>query len=178
MHQDPTDPTGVSGTSRDKGKAITSARSRKANAALSMRLAGATWNEIAVTLGYPTERSALVATERALVKQLESTEDREKMRRLAGARLERLLRAVWPKAIDPDQMDQMVAVGKAREIVADHRKLFGLDAPTEVVVHQPTLTELEGWVSRVLAVGAPQVVEYDILEGAGEVVDEEGREVG
>jgi|SRR5262245_10140153 len=176
MHQDPTDPTGVSGTSRDHGKALGSARSRKAAAGLQMRLAGATWTEIAVALGYPTERSALVAVERALVKQLETTEDREKMRRLAGARLERLIRAAWPTAIDPNHPDQLVALSKCREVVADHRKLFGLDAPTEVVVHQPTLTELEGWVSRVLAVNTPQVIEYDILDG--DVVSDTEEQVG
>src|SRR5215475_7110801 len=122
-----------------------------------MRLAGATWHEIAVGLGYPTERQALVSTERALVKQLQSTDDREKMRRLAGARLERLLRSVWPKAIDPDHPDHLTAVTKAREIVDRHAKLFGLDAPQEIVVHSPTQTELEAWVARVIALEQPPI---------------------
>jgi hypothetical protein len=177
MQQDPNDPTGVSGqTGKGHGKSLASARARKANAAIQMRLAGATWHEIAIALGYPTERQACVATERALIKQLESGEDREKMRKLAGARLERLLRSAWPKAIDPDHPDQLLALTKCREVIADHRKLYGLDAPSEVVVHTPTLSELEGWVAQVLSIGQPQVVEYDILDG--EVIEDDTRDAG
>jgi len=168
--QDSSHPTGVSGNSgKGHGSDVANARHRKASAAIQMRLAGATWEEIAIGLGYPTARQALVATERALVKQLASDEDRDKMRKIAGARLERLLRSVWPKAIDPDHPDHLLAVTKAREIVDRHAKLYGLDAPQEVIVHAPTRTELEAWVARVIAVGQPPVVEYDILEGDYEV---------
>jgi hypothetical protein len=166
MQQDSNDPTGVSGQSgQGHGKELAKARNRKASAAVQMRLAGATWGEIATALGYPTPRQALVATERALVKQLDSDEDRDKMRKVAGARLERLLRSVWPKAIDPDSPDHLIAVSKAREIVDRHAKLYGLDAPTEVVVHNPTQTELEAWVTRLLAATEPKVVGYDIIAG-------------
>jgi hypothetical protein len=166
MQQDSSDPTGVSGESgQGHGKELAKARARKANAAVQMRLAGATWGEIAQALGYPTPRQALIATERALVKQLDNNEDREKMRKVAGARLERLLRSVWPKAIDPDSPDHLIAVGKARDLVDRHAKLYGLDAPTEVVVHTPTQTELESWVTRLLATSEPRVVGYDIVAG-------------
>lgn len=176
--QDSTDPTGVAGPVQRHGDpgndTVVRARERKANAAIQMRLAGATWDEIAQTLGFPTARQALVATEKALERQLQSSEDREQMRRLAGARLERLLRAIWPKAIDPNHPDQMLAVTKSREIVDRHAKLFGLDAPTEVVVHTPTQTELEQWVSRVVSVASPPVEEFDII--AGEVLELEAAE--
>lgn len=171
MEQDPRHPTGVTGDSHHQGKTLASARARKANAAIQMRLSGATWHEIALALGYPTQRQALVATERALVKQLETDDDREKQRRMAGARLERLLRSVWPRAIDPDDPDHLIAVGKARDIIDRHAKLFGLDAPTELVVHNPTATELEIWVSRVLAIEQPPVAEFDIIDG--EIVEDE-----
>jgi hypothetical protein len=166
MQQDSTDPTGVSAPTKqwhDGGNNAGRARNRKANAALQMRYAGATWNEIASALGYPTPRTAMVATEKALERELANADDREKLRKLAAARLDRLIRAVWPKAIDPDNPDQMIAVSKAREVIADHRKLFGLDAPTEVVVHNPSQTELEAWVARVVAFQIPEVVEYDII---------------
>ena len=166
MQQDSGDPTGVSGQSgKGHGSELARARSRKANAAVQMRLAGATWAEIATALGYPTPRQALIATEKALVKQLDSDEDKAKMRKIAGARLERLLRSVWPKAIDPDNPDHLLAVTKARELVDRHAKLYGLDAPTEVVVHNPTQTELEAWVTRLLAATEPRVVGYDIIAG-------------
>lgn len=165
MHQqDSSDPTGVvrrSGASRTN---LSRARGRKANAAVGMKLAGATWEEIARTLGYPTARAALVATEKALEKQFHET-DRDALRRLAGARLERLLLSVWPKAIDAGNPEHLIAVTKAREIVDRHAKLFGLDAPTEYVVHSPTQGEIDRWVATVLVAKAPEVEEYDILEG-------------
>jgi hypothetical protein len=120
----------------------------------------------------------MVATEKALEKQLASEGDREKLRRLANARLERLLRSVWPKAIDPENPDHLLALTKAREVIADHRKLYGLDAPTEVVVHQPTLHELEQWVARVVTATVPAVEEYDILEGEFSVTEPPAIEAG
>lgn len=169
--QNSNDPTGVSGTGR-QSNGVARARARKANASIQMRLAGATWEEIAISLGYPTARQALVATERALEKQLATDDDREKMRRLAGQRLDRLLRSVWPKAIDPDHPDHLIATTKAKEIIDRHAKLYGLDAPAEVIVHSPTQQELEAWVVRLVTMSQPQVEEFDILEG--EVVPEIG----
>ena len=174
MQQDSTDPTGIAAPKRNHespGNVAGRARARKANAALQMAYASATWNEIATALGYPTPRAAQVAVERALEKQLDDA-DRDKMRRMAGARLERLIRAVWAKAIDPESPDQMIAVAKAREVIADHRKLFGLDAPTEVIVHNPSESELAAWVARVVAVQIPPVEEYDIIAGEIEGPDE------
>jgi hypothetical protein len=167
MHaQDSTHPTGVSGDSgKSKGSNTAVARRRKSDAALQMALASATWEEIALALGYPTPRAARVAVENALVKRLDAEQDREKMRTLVSARLNRLTRAVWTKAIDPDHPDQLLAVSKARELIADHRKLYGLDAPSEVVVHNPTRDELESWVTKLIGESVPQVEEYDIIAG-------------
>jgi hypothetical protein len=172
--QDGNDPTGVHAepkNHRTPGNEAARARARKANAAIQLRLAGATWEEIAISLGYPTPRQALVATEKALEKQLDTDIDRDKLRRLANARLERLLRSVWTKAIDPEHPDHLIAVTKAKELIDRHAKLFGLDAPTEVVVHTPTQQELEQWVSKVVLAINPPIEEYDILEG--EIIDEE-----
>lgn len=166
MEQNSSHPEGVSGDddSVPKGQnSLRRARQRKSNAALQLALAGATWSEIAHTLGYPTPRLARVAVERSLEANLQSA-DRDHLRAMTGARLERLLRGVWSKAIDPDNPEHLIATSKAREVIADHRKLFGLDAPTEVIVHQPTRTELESWVARVVAEGTPAVEEDDIID--------------
>ena len=167
--QDSEDPTGVSGNG-DGGKSMTRARDRKANAGVQMALAGASWDEIAKALGYPTARAARVSIEIALEKRYITDEDRAKMRKIAGARLQRLLRATWSKAIDPESPEQLAAVREARATIADHRKLYGLDAPSEVIVHNPTREELEDWVTRLVSVSTPPVQEYDII--AGEVVDD------
>ena len=165
-------PGGVADPARplkNPGTDAVAARRRKADAALSMSLSGATWGEIAETLGFATARQARTATERALVRQLERDDDREKMRAMAGARLERLLRGVWTKAINPEDPEQMTAVRTSRELIADHSKLFGLNAPTELLVHSPTQSELEDWVLRMTATMVPEVVEDDIYEA--EVVE-------
>lgn len=169
--QDPGAPSGVSDNRvrGQNGNTVSRTRQRKADAAISMRLSGATWAEIAQVCGYPTPRAALTATEKALVKRLDD-EDKAKLRQLAGARLERLLRSIWNKAIDPNDPEQMSAVQRARELIDRHAKLFGLDAPTEIVVHNPTKTELETWVLKVMAAGAPQVEEEDIFDA--EVLDD------
>ena len=168
QEQDSSDPSGVrgqtSGSTGANGNSVSRARQRKANAVLSLRIAGATWEEICVSLGYPTPRAAIVAFEKALEKQLHNDVDREKLRRLANARLERLLRSVWPKAINPDHPEHLIAVTKAKELIDRHAKLYGLDAPTEVVVHNPTQIELEAWAARVTQALNPTVVEYDILD--------------
>jgi hypothetical protein len=175
MHeQNSEDPTGISEPARKNtdpghGNAASRARIRKANASVQLALAGATWDEIATAMGYPTARTARVAVERALEKQLTST-DREVMRRFTNAQLQRLLRSVWPKAINPDEPEHLIALTKARELIGDHRKLYGLDAPTEVVVHNPTVHELEQWVARVVTHSIPVVTEFDILDG--EVIDD------
>lgn len=151
-------------------------RNRKADAALSMKTAGASWAEIAQALGFPTPRAAMLATERALVRQMTTEDDKAKLRAIAGARLERLLRGIWTKAIDPDSPEQMTAVSRSRELIADYTKLYGLAAPTELVVHTPTQTELEEWVLRMTATMVPDVEEADIWEG--EVVEEDPEALG
>jgi hypothetical protein len=176
--QDHNDPTGVAHLSTGKpASSVIRARDRKANAALQMKLAGATWAEIAEVLGYPTPRQALVATERALKKELSTEQSQAAMRGLAGKRLERLLRGIWTKAIDPSSPEHLPAARAAREIIAQHAKLYGLDAPTEMVVHAPTVTELEAWVSRVHNGAAHPLDEHDIF-GDADIVDADVVEEG
>lgn len=170
IRQDSASPTGISDDTPRGNSAVTRAKDRKANAALQMRLAGATWNEVAEVIGYPTARQALVATERALEKELHTEESQEQLRALAGKRIERLLRGVWTKAIDPASPEHLLAVDRARQLIDRHAKLYGLDAPTELVVHSPTQSELERWVATVISGSTPALTEYDIFDI--EVVDE------
>jgi len=167
--QDSSDPTGVAdsrprGGGRHVALDATAARNRKADAALSLKMSGASWTEVAMTLGFPTPRAAMLATEKALVRRLDTEDDKAKMRGMSGARLERLLRGIWGRAISPDDPEQMTAVSRSRELIADYNKLYGLNAPAEVVVHSPTQSELEDWVLRMTATMVPAVEEPDIFE--------------
>jgi hypothetical protein len=175
MRQDSTDPTGVNDEGTP-GKEVTRARDRKANAALAMRLSGATWEDIASVLGFPTERAALVAYESAMEKQLETPESREELRRLARLRLERLMRGVWAKAIDPENAEHLAAVSKAKEIIAQITRLEGSDAPTEVNIYSPAQSEIEAWVAEQVNKTVPQLEEADIFEGEIVVDSEDVRQ--
>lgn len=169
MRQDSEDPTGVNDEGMP-GKNVNRARERKANAALAMRLSGATWEDIATVLGFPTERAALVAYEAAMEKSLETPESREELRRLARLRLERLMRGVWSKAIDPDSPEHLAAVGKAKELIAQITKLEGTDAPQEITLYSPAQQEIESWVAEQVNKTVPQLEEADIFDG--EIVEE------
>lgn len=173
LRQDPTDPTGVADETPRGNSEVARARNRKANAAVQMRTAGASWEEIADVLGYPTGNHALVATERALEKEMRTPESQEQLRQLAGARLERLLRSVWARAINPEDPDHLAAVNTAKGLVDRHAKLYGLDAPTQYVVTSPTQQELEAWVTRVSSASIPELPEADIF---GDVVPGEASE--
>lgn len=174
QEQDSSDPTGVSSTNDNDNDTIR-ARDRKANAALQLAVAGTDWEDIAKALGFPTARAARVATETALEKELRS-HSKEFLRQIASKRLERLLRAAWPKAINGDSPEQLPAIGKAREVIADFRKLHGLDAPMEVAFYSPAEGEIEQWVASQIIKDAPALEEADIFEGEvieGEVVEDE-----
>lgn len=137
----------------------------KASAALQLRLQGYDWGEIAETIGYADGKAAARATEGALVKQLGASEEsRQQMRQMAGIRLDRLLQAVWQRATDTEDPEQLNYVAQARQLIAQHAKLYGLDAPQEYVVHSPTTTELEQWVATVVSQTDDTPSEPDILE--------------
>jgi hypothetical protein len=162
--QDSSDPTGVAVVEGKLGKETIRARDRKAHAALSLRIAGAAPEDIATTLGYPTARAVQVAIELALEKRLDET-DRDHLRKIASGRLDTLLRSVWPKATTSTDPEHLAAVARARDLVDRHIRLWGLDAPTEVVVTSPTQEQLDAWVARVVSQQSVEVEEFDIIEG-------------
>ena len=171
ISQDSSDPTGVTAPERRHNDPNNAgrARNRKANAALALAAGGVSWDEIAGSLGYPTARTARIAAEKALERQLNTPEDRAQMRKMAAVRMERLLRGAWPKAINPEHPEHLAALGKCRDLIGDHRKMFGYDAPQEVVVHTPDAAEIEAFVARMIT--PLPVAEYDIVEG--EVLSDE-----
>jgi hypothetical protein len=149
--------------------------SKKAMSALSLRAAGATLDDIVTIVGFASAKEAATAIDRALRDELRSDpKARDKMRALANDRLERLLRSVWPKALKSDHPEHLAAVGKAKELIDRHIKLYGLDAPTEMVVHNPDSGEIEAWVTSVLAKSQQSLQEIDPLDYVeGEVISEE-----
>lgn len=136
---------------------------QRVEAALALRIAGATYEEIARALDFASAKVALRTVEMSLAASLAPGE-RDIARELTGRRLERLLRSVWPKAVNADSPEHLPAVKVARDLIGGYARLYGLEAPTEIVVHSPTTAELESWIAQVLAAGVPTVIEADVLE--------------
>lgn len=171
MAQDSSDPTGVVGDTR-ADSALVRARHRKQNAALQLSLAQVGWDEIAEAVGYPTARAARVAVEQALEREWkEDPQTKERMRRMAGQQFSRMIRAIWKKAMDPEHPEQLAAQRELRTNIQAYSKLYGLDAPSEMIVHTPTREELEEWVTLATATKATVLEEDDIFDV--EVIEEE-----
>lgn len=113
--------------------------------ALALRLSGASWDEVAAQVGYANGSAA----SRAVLARIRDTTNQaaSEWRDLENARLERLLRGVWPRAINPQDRQQMSAVKQALDIIRAQRDLNGLDAPRRVDI----TTELDREIDDLLA---------------------------
>lgn len=164
LAQDPTDPTGVADHTPRGNSEVNRARIRKAEAALAMRAEGHDWDLVASTLGYPTGDIAQAAVENTLAHMLDRPEHKAYLRSLAHTRLENLLAAVYPGALDPDQPGQLAMHDAARATIRDDMNLLGYKAPTEFTVNNPSTAAIEAWVARVTSLEVSDVAERDIFE--------------
>lgn len=142
-------------------------------AAVALRLAGASYAEIADALLYANAREARHAVETTLSQNIPDAKARDVLRAEEAGRLERLLRSVWPKATDPNHPEHLPAVKTATGIIDRHIRLHGLDAPAEIVVHTPTAAEIDQWVAKVTAstVGVLAELEDTVID-VEEVTDD------
>jgi hypothetical protein len=150
-------------------------RATRQEAAVTLRIYGANYSEIARTLGYASPTHARQAVERSLASAA-GQDSREQLRFIEARRLERLLRSVMSKATDEKNEEHLAAVRTAVAIIDRHARLYGLDAPQEMVVYTPAASEIEQWVatmSRQVRAELPQ--EADII---GEVVTVEDTKTG
>lgn len=121
-------------------------------------------------------QTTIPAVKRSIEKYLEETTaetsqaTRETLRRREDARLDALLHPVWQKAMDADHPEHLPAVRTALAIADRRAKLHGLDAPTELIVHNPTVAEIDRWVAGVVTKAAghgvteAEVIDADIID--------------
>jgi hypothetical protein len=146
-------------------------RARKAvpqapgRAGLALRLAGASYAEIADTLALADAAEARDLVCNELAARDVDPDERVALRAEEAARIERLLRGVWGKATNPHDPEHLPAARVALSMVDRHARLLGLDMPTEVVVYTPTTNEIETWVAEMVARATPllDVEEADVL---------------
>ena len=155
---------------------LSNAPARMGAAAVSLRVNGTSYEDIAMTLGLSSPRAALTLVSRELaIESEEMDEERDALRRVESARLDELLLSVMEKATDPDNGEHLPAAKVALSIIDRRIKLFGLDAPTEITVHNPTATELDNWVATMVqhSMPAQALEEPDLFADAidADVVD-------
>ena len=107
-------------------RAKTAERRRRA---IELRLAGATYEQIAETLGYSSRAAAYVDIDRALRAALaEQHQEADMLRHQELARIDTLQRSVWDAAMQGD----LRAVDVALRCIDRRCRLLGLDAPQRV----------------------------------------------
>ncbi|TDC28494.1 hypothetical protein E1211_27815 [Micromonospora sp. 15K316] len=113
------------GVSKAK-QAEVSERRRKA---ISLKLAGLSWQAVADQLGYRSRGAACQDVSRALEQyRRDEAQQVEMLRHVEGERYDRLQAAFWPKALQGDPKSADVIL----KVMAGRSKLFGLDAPAKV----------------------------------------------
>jgi hypothetical protein len=134
-----------------------------AKSALSLKIAGASYFEIAQTLDYKSPTDARIAVERMLAASLPAEVDYSGLRHLANARLDALLRSVAPRGMNPKDPDHISYARMVLSVVDRQIKLNGLDAP-QVHLINPGGDELTKYVEAMAEVmGAEKPVEGDIF---------------
>lgn len=114
---------------------------RNTRTVLQMRIAGYSFDEIAEILSFPDAEAVRKEMEKgAKVLLKEDRQSQAMLRAIVGRRLERMTRAIYNKAIDPDNPEQMVAQQRALANIDRYIKLYGLDAPVE---HKVEITPTE-----------------------------------
>jgi hypothetical protein len=121
--------------------AVASMPNDRIRSSLALWLAGATYPEIASQLQMRSGAVAQAAVERALAESLDETTDRGKLRLKQSLRLDRFLKAISPKALNPDHPEQLQAMRTALAIVDRQIRLQGVDAPQEHIIHTPDSDE-------------------------------------
>lgn len=151
--------------------------------ALSLRLAGLTFEQIGERLGISKE-----AAHDLVSRTLERAENEsaQKMRALEAARLDRAQAAIWSRVLEGDTK----AVDTFLRISQRRARLFGLEAPTQIAVAMNVRTEMvqalenleQIVLGEVLSVESERVADVpaelpagpDDRSGEGSVPDAEG----
>jgi hypothetical protein len=143
----------------------------KAQAALTLKLYGASWTDIAKTLGYSSAYRARMAVERVLANAADSPEDRDKMRVLANKRIERLLASVMGKATNPNDPQHLAYNARALALIDRGIKLHGVDAPTQIQF-SATDQDIAAYVQELMPLARQDmeaieadIIDADVIEG-------------
>lgn len=145
----------------------------RAAAAVALAVEGAGYTDIARVLEYRTPMEARRAVWDALGSAGVDADSAEQKRTLIAKRLDKLLYSVMRRGTNPDDPDHLSYARLALAVIDRQARLYGLDAPQQMVVYTPAQAELNAYVAEVkqLMAKAAGGEEFDIIEG--EIVGEE-----
>lgn len=130
--------------------------------AVAMKLAGADWDAITNTLGYPDRHTACKDVRRAMEANIREQSDLiEELRAVEIARYDRLQAAFWPKAIGEKDHKAAEVVLKC---IAGRNKLTGTEVPVRA--------EHSGPGGGPIAFSAAEMDEFEALLTAGDVPED------
>lgn len=146
----------------------------RAAAAVKMAVEGVSYTDIARVLDYDNPAAAKKAVWSSIGDIEIDADEIKRKRDLMGKGLGRLLSSCMRRATNPHDPDHLAYARVTLAIFDRQARLYGLDAPTNLVVHTPTQREIDQYVATVrqLHLVAAGDVEEDIIEG--EVVDDGG----
>lgn len=141
---------------------------------LALWTAGANYADIARQMHLRSPKIAQMAVERALADMVDDHSDKSKLRRRMSLTLDRFLKAITPKAVDPEHPEQLAAVRTGLSIVDRYSKLNGLDAPVQVDIHMPSGEQFETFIALAArGAGIEVPIEADPFDTVYEIEDAE-----
>lgn len=118
------------GTTRGSTSQAALSAAERQRLALEMRIAGHTFEAIAIELGYSHARGAKKAVDAGLRKTLQEPADQ--LRDLEVARMDVMLNSIWPRVLKGEPRAIEVAI----KVLERRARLLGLDAPQKINIEQ------------------------------------------
>lgn len=166
------DPDAPMNKDLDKSK-----RETRAEAAVALRISGASYSSIARTLDYPSAYRARQAVEQALAATAESPEERDQQRVLTSRRINRLMQSVMGRATNPKDPEHLAYNQQALRLIDREARLWGVDAPQAVSVQSASDEQIAQFVQKAMSLGrvaTQEAEEADIIDA--EVVEDPDEE--
>lgn len=150
----------------------------RAAAAVQLAVEGAAYTDIARMLDYDSPTAAKNAVWGAIGDVEIDPKEVARKRDLMGRGLGKLLTSCMRRATNPHDPDHAHYVRTVLAIMDRQARLYGLDAPTNLVVHTPTQQQIDDYVAHVRRLQLIEAgdIEADILDA--EVIDDQIEDAG
>lgn len=144
----------------------------RAAAALRLKLMGASFEDIAQALDFANATSAQRAVEQALARSADEYGDKERLRNLLNARMERVMEVCFARALAKNNPDQVAYMRTLAVYIDRMSKMNGLEQAATVVI-TPGFEEIYTWAKKFheTVSAEPLVLEAEIVEE--DILDEQ-----